>query len=293
MMAQELGYCVEKLVRRNMSPAHDLGITDAGSCDQHGLLPPALRSALPVRGSRHRSGPAKGGEADLTNGQLSSATAKIALACTGDGQPQGRSKPRARAKPQAATGSANYTTGTKAKSRAARSRPGGAEQSPDQGTRFASHGLDGQRQCTNCGETDTPQWRGALCNACALWKRSRGTDRPLPLLFHRKGKGQPTPSLCGDEGGGAGGGVGDDERQMDGLEGLLALGFGHMVKGKYWNRGRGIAMLGIRSDDERVRCEGRSIGDAPGLKRGVSVDGGSPRNKRQRASSMQPVSLET
>lgn len=53
----------------------------------------------------------------------------------------------------------------------------------NQGSRFPSRTPRNDRQCTNCGETDTPQWRGTLCNACALWKRSRGTDRPLPLLF--------------------------------------------------------------------------------------------------------------
>lgn len=53
----------------------------------------------------------------------------------------------------------------------------------NQGSRFPSRTPQNDRQCTNCGETDTPQWRGTLCNACALWKRSRGTDRPLPLLF--------------------------------------------------------------------------------------------------------------
>ena len=41
----------------------------------------------------------------------------------------------------------------------------------------------GQKQCANCGEIDTPQWRGVLCNACSLWKRSRGSDRPVPLRF--------------------------------------------------------------------------------------------------------------
>ncbi|ORY33685.1 hypothetical protein BCR39DRAFT_556912 [Naematelia encephala] len=55
------------------------------------------------------------------------------------------------------------------------------EISPSQ--QFTPRNENGEKQCTNCGDTDTPQWRGTLCNACALWKRSRGTDRPLPLLF--------------------------------------------------------------------------------------------------------------
>ena len=60
--------------------------------------------------------------------------------------------------------------------------------------RFPARTVHGERQCTNCGEVDTPQWRGTLCNACALWKRSRGTDRPLPLLFTtRKRPRSPTP----------------------------------------------------------------------------------------------------
>jgi hypothetical protein len=62
--------------------------------------------------------------------------------------------------------------------------------------RFPPRTEDGDRQCTNCGEIDTPQWRGTLCNACALWKRSRGTDRPLPLLFPpRRRAPSPSPSL--------------------------------------------------------------------------------------------------
>ncbi|OWZ63687.1 hypothetical protein AYX15_04415 [Cryptococcus neoformans] len=65
----------------------------------------------------------------------------------------------------------------------------------NQGSRFPSRTPQNDRQCTNCGETDTPQWRGTLCNACALWKRSRGTDRPLPLLFPVRKR---SPS-CGDD----------------------------------------------------------------------------------------------
>ncbi|EIW72416.1 hypothetical protein TREMEDRAFT_58579 [Tremella mesenterica DSM 1558] len=56
--------------------------------------------------------------------------------------------------------------------------------------RFPPNNKHGEKQCTNCAEIDTPQWRGSLCNACALWKRSRGEDRPLPLLFPRR-----SPSL--------------------------------------------------------------------------------------------------
>jgi len=49
--------------------------------------------------------------------------------------------------------------------------------------RFPPRNEADERQCTNCGEVDTPQWRGTLCNACALWRRARGSDRPLPLKF--------------------------------------------------------------------------------------------------------------
>ncbi|WVN90360.1 uncharacterized protein L203_105596 [Cryptococcus depauperatus CBS 7841] len=65
--------------------------------------------------------------------------------------------------------------------------------SNNQGSRFPPCTSQNDRQCTNCGETVTSQWRGTLCNACALWKRSRGTDRPLPLLFSVKRKSL-TPS---------------------------------------------------------------------------------------------------
>ena len=54
------------------------------------------------------------------------------------------------------------------------------------GSRFEPRSPCGTRQCTNCGETSTPQWRGQLCNACALWKRARGQDRPVPLKFGGK-----------------------------------------------------------------------------------------------------------
>ncbi|WRT64226.1 uncharacterized protein IL334_001155 [Kwoniella shivajii] len=77
----------------------------------------------------------------------------------------------------------------------------------NQGSRFPAYTPNGERQCTNCSEIDTPQWRGTLCNACALWKRSRGTDRPLPLLFPvRRKSPSPEPEdekneeLDGDEG---------------------------------------------------------------------------------------------
>ena len=77
--------------------------------------------------------------------------------------------------------------------------PKGQELKP--GDRFPAKTSKGDRQCTNCSETDTPQWRGTLCNACALWKRSRGTDRPLPLLFPpRKRSRSPTPNSDEDDG---------------------------------------------------------------------------------------------
>ncbi|WWC66333.1 uncharacterized protein I206_100234 [Kwoniella pini CBS 10737] len=64
----------------------------------------------------------------------------------------------------------------------------------NEGNKFPLYNLKGEKQCTNCSEIDTPQWRGSLCNACALWKRSRGTDRPLPLTFPCKRKSL-SPSL--------------------------------------------------------------------------------------------------
>ena len=67
-----------------------------------------------------------------------------------------------------------------------------AARAPQAPGRFPATSKRGEKQCTNCSETDTPQWRGTLCNACALWKRSRGEDRPLPLLFPRR---SPSPSL--------------------------------------------------------------------------------------------------
>jgi len=77
--------------------------------------------------------------------------------------------------------------------------------------RFPPRTDQGERQCTNCSETDTPQWRGTLCNACALWRRSRGTDRPMPLMFPRKRGRSPwpspsvSPSIASELNGGRGG----------------------------------------------------------------------------------------
>ncbi|ODN84487.1 hypothetical protein L202_00426 [Cryptococcus amylolentus CBS 6039] len=71
-------------------------------------------------------------------------------------------------------------------SNSTRSNPPSTRKRPsniNQGSRFPPRTPTNGRQCTNCGETDTPQWRGTLCNACALRKSSRGTDRPLPLRF--------------------------------------------------------------------------------------------------------------
>ena len=68
--------------------------------------------------------------------------------------------------------------------------------------RFAARTDKGDKRCTNCGETDTPQWRGTLCNACALWRRSRGTDRPLPLVFSsiQQVESPSTESVLGEAG---------------------------------------------------------------------------------------------
>ncbi|OCF73891.1 hypothetical protein I204_05736 [Kwoniella mangroviensis CBS 8886] len=81
---------------------------------------------------------------------------------------------------------------TNTKSRKSHSRKSSSSSTINSGTRFPPYNTGGERQCTNCSEVDTPQWRGTLCNACALWKRSRGTDRPLPLLFPVKRR-SPTP----------------------------------------------------------------------------------------------------
>ncbi|WWD09489.1 hypothetical protein V865_007613 [Kwoniella europaea PYCC6329] len=81
---------------------------------------------------------------------------------------------------------------TNTKSRKSHSRKSSSSSTVNSGTRFPPYSTGGERQCTNCSEVDTPQWRGTLCNACALWKRSRGTDRPLPLLFPVKRR-SPTP----------------------------------------------------------------------------------------------------
>ena len=68
-----------------------------------------------------------------------------------------------------------------------------AERKPGE-PRFPPKNIHGEKQCVYCAEVDTPRWRGSLCNACALWKRSRGTDRPLPLLFPvRKRPRSPSP----------------------------------------------------------------------------------------------------
>ncbi|WVF70541.1 hypothetical protein IAT40_005332 [Kwoniella sp. CBS 6097] len=163
------------------------------------------------------------------------------------------------------------STGTgpskKAKTTAAK---GKAKSTINQGSRFPAKTNRGERQCTNCGEIDTPQWRGTLCNACALWKRSRGTDRPLPLLFPRRRTPTPSPSpspspslspsppLLGLQGDGAVStapdGKREDGREEDGIEGLLALGSGagagsavrrRMQQGGenrgYWQKKTGLA----------------------------------------------------
>jgi hypothetical protein len=124
------------------------------------------------------------------------------------------------------------------------------------GQRFAPRTMDNERQCTNCGETDTPQWRGTLCNACALWKRSRGTDRPLPLLFPvrkrpRSPSLSPTPSLSpspepeaeatgpggyGQSGVGTGWGGGWTKVETDGSPTLRQIGAERRPEHQAWGR---------------------------------------------------------
>ncbi|WVQ97381.1 hypothetical protein IAU59_004493 [Kwoniella sp. CBS 9459] len=144
---------------------------------------------------------------------------------------------------------------TQNKTKKPKTAPRKSKATVNQGSRFPSKTTHGERQCTNCGEVDTPQWRGTLCNACALWKRSRGTDRPLPLLFPRRRTPTPTPALSPSPnpdpssrlslspspplldqtsmttvGNGLGDGQGHrtvgEEREEEGIEGLLALGGG-------------------------------------------------------------------
>ncbi|WVQ62113.1 uncharacterized protein L199_000251 [Kwoniella botswanensis] len=95
---------------------------------------------------------------------------------------------------------------TNTKPRKSHSRKSSSSSTVNSGTRFPPYSTGGERQCTNCSEVDTPQWRGTLCNACALWKRSRGTDRPLPLLFPVKRR-SPTPEEEEEK---------DDDRSDDG-----------------------------------------------------------------------------
>ncbi|GFZ43596.1 hypothetical protein JCM24511_01316 [Saitozyma sp. JCM 24511] len=44
--------------------------------------------------------------------------------------------------------------------------------------RFAPRTSDGSRQCTNCGELDTPQWRGTLCNASREHQKKEHSTYP-------------------------------------------------------------------------------------------------------------------
>ncbi|WVW82388.1 hypothetical protein I302_104395 [Kwoniella bestiolae CBS 10118] len=119
--------------------------------------------------------------------------------------------------------------------------------STNQGSRFPSYTSTGERQCTNCSEVDTPQWRGTLCNACALWKRSRGTDRPLPLLFPVKRR-SPTPEEDEEEG--------QEDEQYEGL--MLGMG-GNMNVG-----------------DQREISPAVGVGQGPGQnRRRFWVDGNS------------------
>ena len=146
---------------------------------------------------------------------------------------------------------------------------------------FSPHTQTGEKQCTNCGETDTPQWRGTLCNACALWKRSRGTDRPLPLLFPvRKRPRSPSLDEESDDVPEVAGSAG-----MAGLAGSGAVGMRTKKDPVYW-LGPGMtpplatahpgqhAVVGLEGDEvgEAVdTAQGRCM--ACGEAAAVSVDG--------------------
>ena len=113
---------------------------------------------------------------------------------------------------------------------------------PSDKARFPPRTDDGEKQCTNCGETDTPQWRGTLCNACALWRRSRGTDRPLPLLFPvrkrpRSPSLEPEPEYDPDQG---------NAEDEEGVEGMREVeGFeGRQRNNMFW-RDRGESALAV------------------------------------------------
>ncbi|ORX36034.1 hypothetical protein BD324DRAFT_519420 [Kockovaella imperatae] len=136
--------------------------------------------------------------------------------------------------------------------------------------RFPSHNAHGDKQCINCQETDTPQWRSGLCNACALWKRSRGTDRPLPLLFPiRKRPESPSPPS-------------DDEDEVDASESDFSTEYGKAypysrlaspspwASSTFHEESEGCTMCGSRSE---IRIRGRTfcqpcatrIGGIPGV----------------------------
>ena len=56
------------------------------------------------------------------------------------------------------------------------------------------------KTCCNCGTTETPMWRGEHCNACAIWKRKHGDERPLEEEARRRAamppaRPKPTPHV--------------------------------------------------------------------------------------------------
>jgi hypothetical protein len=124
--------------------------------------------------------------------------------------------------------------------------------------RFPARTERGEKQCTNCGETDTPQWRGTLCNTCALWKRSRGVDRPLPLLFPvRKRPRSVGPEL--EHGEGEGGKDGARGRGAKGVKGEPERDGCQGDRKLFWTKERGSALAAYERRMKGARRAGETV----------------------------------